>query len=334
MLSCLMYAHCMVEIAEIREFQPVSDFLIITLLCSTMSLKAAYVTLLTRPSYLAGTLVLDYGLRSVNSKYPLVVMVTPSLPKNARDVLQKRGILTRDVDTLQPNPGAHTLAAHDARFADTWTKLRGFELIEYDRVVLLDCDMIVMKNMDELMDLELAKDQIAAAHVCACNPRRLKHYPADWIPANCAHTAVKHPTALPPPATDDTPRPYSQLNSGTVVLNPSKELSEAIVHFLSTHDKISEFSFPDQDLLTAFFKGNWKPISWYYNALRTLRYIHPEEWSDDESRITPRESEAQLGEMNQWWWKQFDKVGEEMHNTDPQGWQLLLPTVDYVRVEC
>jgi len=201
--------------------------------------------------------------------------------------------------------------------------------------------MIVMRNMDELMDLELAKDQIAAAHVCACNPRRLKHYPADWIPANCAHTAVRHPTALPPPATDSTPRPYSQLNSGTVVLNPSKKLAEGIVHFLSTHDKISEFSFPDQDLLTAFFKGKWTPISWYYNALRTLRYIHPDEWSDDEvrclhyilpdkpwqSRVTPPESKAQLGEMNRWWWGQFDKLGEEMQNTDPQGWQLLLSNV-------
>ncbi|KAG5648092.1 hypothetical protein DXG03_007127 [Asterophora parasitica] len=164
------------------------------------------------------------------------------------------------------------------------------------------------------------------------------------IPANCAHTEVRHPTALPPPATETTPRPYGQLNSGTVVLNPSKHLSEAIVHFLSTHDKIAEFSFPDQDLLTAFFKGNWKPISWYYNALRTLRYVHPNEWSDDEvrclhyilpdkpwqSRITPHESESQLGEMNRWWWRQFDQLGEEIQKTDLQGWQLLQPTVDYV----
>lgn len=48
------------------------------------------------------------------------------------------------------------------------------------RIVLLDCDMIVMKNMDELMELDLPKDHIAAAHVCACNPRKLEHYPADW----------------------------------------------------------------------------------------------------------------------------------------------------------
>ena len=30
------------------------------------------------------------------------------------------------------------------------------------------------------MDLELAKDSIAAVHVCACNPFKLPHYPDDW----------------------------------------------------------------------------------------------------------------------------------------------------------
>lgn len=40
--------------------------------------------------------------------------------------------------------------------------------------------MIVVRKMDELMQLPLGKDEIAAVHVCACNPRELKHYPADW----------------------------------------------------------------------------------------------------------------------------------------------------------
>lgn len=50
-------------------------------------------------------------------------------------------------------------------------------------MVLLDADVIILRNMDELMDLDLPKDQIAAAHVCACNPRKLPHYPADWLVA-------------------------------------------------------------------------------------------------------------------------------------------------------
>ena len=93
-----------------------------------MSMKAAYVTLLTKTSYLPGALVLDYGLRAAQSAFPLIVMITPSLPQEARDLLQRRGIMTREVEPLHPNEGSHTLAAYDERFADTWTKLRSFFL--------------------------------------------------------------------------------------------------------------------------------------------------------------------------------------------------------------
>ena len=82
----------------------------------------AYATLLTKEAYLAGVLVLEQGLRAVGSKYPLVVMVTPALPAAARRVLTKRRIPTRDIEGLYPAVARHTLA--DARFEDTWTKLR------------------------------------------------------------------------------------------------------------------------------------------------------------------------------------------------------------------
>ena len=92
-----------------------------------------------------------------------------------------------------------TLLGH--RIVHPPSRYRAFELVEYDvrsfsrhsgcsigwligfelkRVVLLDADMIVKRNMDELMELPLEHKWIAAAHVCACNPRKLPHYPVDW----------------------------------------------------------------------------------------------------------------------------------------------------------
>jgi hypothetical protein len=89
-----------------------------------MTRNAAYATLLTRTAYLPGTLVLELTLRMVGSKYPLVVMVNPSLPQDARDVLRSRNIRVVEVDDLRPEEGTHSLAGHDSRFKDTWTKLR------------------------------------------------------------------------------------------------------------------------------------------------------------------------------------------------------------------
>jgi len=311
----------------------------------SMSPKAAYVTLLTKTAYLPGTLVLELTLRSVNSRYPLVVMVTPALPQEARDVLNRKGIAMVEVNRLMPEERVHKLAPHDARFHDTWTKLRGFEMVDYGRIVLLDSDMIVMRNMDELMDLSLPKDWIAAAHVCACNPRKFPHYPADWIPENCAHTSVvPNPTGItsPPAITDSSPRPYTLLNSGLVVLNPSLELANAITHYLSTSPLVPGFSFPDQDLLAAFFKGRWKPLPWCYNALKTLRIIHKPLWRDEEVRclhyILPdkpwhtRPKEKGTGgeyeEVTRWWWVRYDKLGEEMKNADSSGWELVEANVE------
>lgn len=87
-------------------------------------MKGAFATLLTRTSYLPGVLVLNYGLKSVKSRYPLLVLVTPALPQDARQVLKTLGIILHEVDTLRPEAERHTLSEHDARFADTWTKLR------------------------------------------------------------------------------------------------------------------------------------------------------------------------------------------------------------------
>ncbi|KAF5375112.1 hypothetical protein D9758_000170 [Tetrapyrgos nigripes] len=304
-----------------------------------MSRKAAYTTLLTRSSYLPGLLTVWHGLKRVNSKYPLVVMVTPELPQEARDILRRNDIPMYQIDTLLPAPDRHSVAEHDARFGDTWTKLRAFELVDFERVVLLDSDMIVMKNMDELMNLPLEADEIAAAHACACNPMKISHYPIDWIPANCAHTAVTGPLADPPSWAPSAPRPYGQLNSGLVVLNPSAKLSAAVIHYLDTQP-LDEFAFPDQDLLAAFFRGKWKPLRWYYNALKPLRVIHPQLWRDDEVRCLHfilrnkpwgARAPTTLGPfdaVDAWWWQHFDEMGDSMQKNEPKDWEYISSLVD------
>lgn len=184
--------------------------------------------------------------------------------------------------------------------------------------------MIILRNMDDLFDFDLPEGWIAAANVCACNPRKIPHYPADWIPENCAYTPMVHPDALTRPAqiTATSPRPYSLLNSGTVVLTPSQPLFAAIADYLATSPLVPTFSFPDQDLLAAFFEGKWKPLPWCYNALKTLRVIHKPLWRDDEIRCLhyilhdkpwhQRLLEGDYAELNDWWWARFDQLKDEM----------------------
>ena len=79
-------------------------------------------TLLTRNSYLPAALVLNESLKQAGSKYPLVIMSTPSLPSETREALTRQGLEIVAVDSLKAT--SRTLSDLDPRFADTWTKLR------------------------------------------------------------------------------------------------------------------------------------------------------------------------------------------------------------------
>jgi hypothetical protein len=163
------------------------------------------------------------------------------------------------------------------------------------------------------------------------------------IPENCAYTPLLHPTGHTQPSSIESsrPRPYTLLNSGLVVLTPSAAVAKSIVDFLHTSPLVPTFSFPDQDLLSAFFEGRWKPLPWVYNALKTLRSIHKSLWRDEEVRcihyILPdkpwkkrvRESDVvdETTETHRWWWERFDKLVDEL-GEDSETRQLLLANVD------
>lgn len=84
-----------------------------------------YATLLTNINYLPGVLLLAFSLEKVQSRYALVILVIPGLPKDALAVLEEAKLEVIEVEWLEPRrKGA--LDGHDARFADTWTKLAVF----------------------------------------------------------------------------------------------------------------------------------------------------------------------------------------------------------------
>lgn len=197
---------------------------------ATMS-DRAWVTYLSNTEYLAGCLVLAYSLRKVQSRYPLVVMVprSPPLAPSDLDQLNKTSnIIVEPIDisiwqlNLSPpastsGDGVQTGSNKEEYlwdyYAHTWAKLGAWGLVQYQRLVLLDCDMLVRINMDQLLTdrathasaqleiksgdgahenerklqlghsdayLDLPEDWVAAAHACTCNPMRKPKYPKSW----------------------------------------------------------------------------------------------------------------------------------------------------------
>lgn len=115
-----------------------------------------------------------------------MALYTDTFPPAGHAALDARGIAKKHIPYLLPS--VHKDYVNDARFYDCWSKLTPFSLVEYERVVQLDSDMLVLKNMDELMEMELdpaemggSGDRVfAAGHACVCNPLRKPHYPKEW----------------------------------------------------------------------------------------------------------------------------------------------------------
>ena len=291
------------------------------------ALKRAWVTLLTRSSYLPGVITLAWSLHTHVTAYPLIVLITPSLPQSCIRALELESkhnplLIIHPVDPLMlPQDRKTTVIA--ARFEDTWTKLRAFELTSYETCVFLDADITIYKNMDELFDLILPSDNwIAANHPCVCNLDHDSWAPENWKRDNCAYTPLRHPAALseatPVPAGAVPPDTYALLNGGVFLYHPSATLWKSMHNHFLTSPELSTFKFPDQDFLASVFRGRWRSFPWKYNALKTMRQWHTNIWRDEEVKglhyIVDKPWEKRVasdgigghlgrdGETHTWWW--------------------------------
>jgi alpha-N-acetylglucosamine transferase len=99
--------------------------------------------------YVPGAEVLGRSLDESGTTVPRVVLATNEVSERACLRLARQGWDIQRVDTIG-NPGGKALLF--ARFAHVFTKLRAWELEDFDRVVFLDSDTLVLQNIDELFD--------------------------------------------------------------------------------------------------------------------------------------------------------------------------------------
>ncbi len=121
-------------------------------------MKKCYVTTLTHgDAYAPGVEALGRSLKATGTREPMVLMVTPDVPAAARLRLADQGWALRDIQPVKnPTPAHQQLFP---RFDKVFTKLRAWELTDFDKVVLLDADMVVRRPIDDLFE----RPELAAA---------------------------------------------------------------------------------------------------------------------------------------------------------------------------
>ena len=184
-------------------------------------MKKAYVTAISTDSYLPGVLALDKNIRDT-CKYPLVVLVPHDLSEESYEKMRRLNIKFVQADHIEtPKELMRATEEHDwfAHWAKSLFKLRIFDLVEYDKIVFVDCDMMLMESVDEVFDLPDISATIGA-----------KDYPGN-----------EH---------------FEDLSSGFMVIEPKKGLSDNMA-LLIPEVAAKKNIFGDQDIMQAYFT-DWK----------------------------------------------------------------------------
>ncbi len=196
----------------------------IVLQTSNTGNKYSYVSVLSSSDYLLGLLALYDSLMQTSTSYPFNVIISNNISDEIEAFLKYKGICVIKMDLensieLPDQIHYNNEAYHVSRWTNTFVKLLVFELIEFDKIVFIDSDMMILRNIDYLFDYP---------HMAATNAGA--KYPGNesWV----------------------------ELNSGIFVAVPNKGYISSFLKVLP-EVIIKKKYFGDQDILQEFYK-DWK----------------------------------------------------------------------------
>ncbi|KAL5558866.1 hypothetical protein UlMin_035077 [Ulmus minor] len=108
--------------------------------------REAYATVLhSSESYVCGAITLAQSLRQTGTKRDLIMLVDNSISATKRDALSAAGWKIRIIKRIR-NPKAEKHSYNEYNYS----KFRLWQLTDYDKIIFIDADIIVLRNLDLL----------------------------------------------------------------------------------------------------------------------------------------------------------------------------------------
>ena len=127
--------------------------------------KYAYITLISTNQYIYPAVTLITSMKWVNPRYPLYIMVTPNITEENRRILKVLGYKIINIEEFIPAEyyriftttdmtqyKGHGTSLSEVGWVHTFSKLKVWELIQFDKVCFLDIDLLILKNIDEVFN--------------------------------------------------------------------------------------------------------------------------------------------------------------------------------------
>lgn len=230
--------------------------------------RVAYVALIYGPAcvkYFLGALVLGWGLKQhAGTPRERILLYTSDVPREYLSALTAVGWTCRQVEYIKSVAHALFHSPKTSRFRNIFTKLRALELVEYQKVLCLDIDLLVRKPSDteeaNLLDSLFSLEAPAAM-------KRGNPYPehGDRV-AYCDFWT--HPTRR---AIDQIPvhQQVSGINAGVMLLKPDMNIMSQMEAEVRDWHHPQHFPtyMPEQEYLSRYYGTfeRWTHIDCRFN---------------------------------------------------------------------
>lgn len=111
--------------------------------------KNTYATLLYTDDFLLGVRVLGQSIRESGTTTDMVALLTKNVSRSAEETLRGDGWITERIDMIA-NPATRPDGSFPRNFFGVYSKLLMWGLTDYEKVLYLDADTIVVRNIDHL----------------------------------------------------------------------------------------------------------------------------------------------------------------------------------------
>jgi len=225
--------------------------------------KFAYCTLLMiDDSYLPGVLTLGFSVRRMGSNIDLIAMCTPDISEDAVKEIKKIYTKVVIVNYIIPLHGIIKtgLVKKYPHYGKTFTKLNMLNLTEYDKVLFLDADSLVLRNFDSVFSLDPPAAVYYGSHKMHENnyKPRLKGDKYRWHEEYCE--CCDHGKKIDEKKTDVIKNNIYGMSTECMMLKPDKELLKKIINeihdvkFKNTH---KNGFLSDAGYITWKYSGQW-----------------------------------------------------------------------------
>jgi len=216
--------------------------------------------------YLPGALVLAYALKQ-QTKHDLVCLVTDDVSPRAKDAL---GLVYNKVILIDELRIKSSVGTGRSDRNLLMTRFEALRLTDYDKIMLLDADVLPIHGYDELFALPAP-----AGIVMEGKHESYSHASADsgkWSWHDTYEPLCPHGASIPKEITDRVAADAANMgvNAGLWLLEPSQAEYDNVVAALHTPqimDMVKNFPWPEMQLATLLWSGRWTNIDIRYCSI-------------------------------------------------------------------